>query len=341
VGSVETAIGAVPRVGPQLSSVDRLGAFKARWGVGRMDYMVDPGLYALGQPDQRAPVLVTANYKLSFDALRSQLPDTPAWILALDTRGINVWCAAGKGTFGTDELVGRIGAAQLDQVVQHRQVVVPQLGAPGVTAFEVKARAGFRVRFGPVHARDLAAYLDAGMKATAAMRLKRFPVTERTVLIPVELVSALRTVLPIAVVLGALAGLGSEGFLHNLRAHGLPLAAALVSGLLAGAVATPALLPWLPGRAFALKGMWPGLILASLLVLVAQPPLVGVLSALEPAAWFLFAAAISSYLAMNFTGSSTYTSLSGVRREMRVAVPLQLGAVAVAALLWIAGRVLA
>jgi acetyl-CoA decarbonylase/synthase complex subunit gamma len=48
--------------------------------------------------------------------------------------------------------------------------------------------------------------------------------------------------------------------------------------------------------------------------------------------------AVASFLGMNFTGASTYTSLSGVRREMRVAVPLQiLGAVAGLGL-WLAGR---
>jgi hypothetical protein len=34
--------------------------------------------------------------------------------------------------------------------------------------------------------------------------------------------------------------------------------------------------------------------------------------------------AIVSFLAMNFTGSSTFTSLSGVVREMRWAVPAQI-----------------
>ena len=66
-----------------------------------MNYKVDPGLYAIGNPNERSPVLVTANYKMSFDNLREALPGRDAWILVLDTRGINVWCAAGKGTFGT------------------------------------------------------------------------------------------------------------------------------------------------------------------------------------------------------------------------------------------------
>ena len=71
-----------------------------------MNYKVDPGLYALGAPDADSPVLVSANFKMSFDLLREALPGRNAWILVLDTDGINVWCAAGKGTFGTEELAG-------------------------------------------------------------------------------------------------------------------------------------------------------------------------------------------------------------------------------------------
>ena len=69
-----------------------------------MRYRVDPGLYSLGNPDSSSPVFVSANYRLSFNALRGSLKNSNCWILVLDTKGINVWCAAGKGTFGTEEL---------------------------------------------------------------------------------------------------------------------------------------------------------------------------------------------------------------------------------------------
>ncbi len=123
IGSVPTAIGRVPLVSALISWSDRWGTVKARWGVGRMHYAVDPGLYALGQPHSDSPVLVTANYKMSFDALRCALPGRDAWLLVLDTHGINVWCAAGKGTFGTDELVASIRNSGLEQVVAHRLLV--------------------------------------------------------------------------------------------------------------------------------------------------------------------------------------------------------------------------
>jgi len=66
----------------------------------RMSYAISPGLYAVGNPTKESDVFVSANYKLSFDVLRRELKGFNAWILVLDTKGINVWCAAGKGTFG-------------------------------------------------------------------------------------------------------------------------------------------------------------------------------------------------------------------------------------------------
>ena len=117
---------------------DHLGAIGVRRNIGRMRYRVIPGLYTLGAPGPDAPVLVTANYKLSFDHVRRALAGMNAWLLVLDTKGINVWCAAGKGTFGTDELVRKINECRLHERVTHRRIILPQLGAPGVAAHEVR-----------------------------------------------------------------------------------------------------------------------------------------------------------------------------------------------------------
>jgi len=54
---------------------------------------------------------------------------------------------------------------------------------------------------------------------------------------------------------------------------------------------------------------------------------------LKAVAYFLLLPALSGFLTMNFTGSSTYTSLSGVDREMKFAVPAQLAAAVGAILL--------
>jgi hypothetical protein len=301
-----------------------------------MDYRVDPGLYALGRPDDQSPVLVTANYSLTFDSLRAALPGRDAWILVLDTRGINVWCAAGKGTFGTKELIGRIGSSGLDQMVSHRELILPQLAGPGVSAHRVKRSSGFKVIYGPVRAEDLPAFLDAGFKATPEMRVKTFTIRERVVLIPAELVGAFKVVLLVLPVIFLTDSLWrAGGFWSNGLSHGLDSVLAILAAILAGTVLTPVLLPWLPGRAFSFKGSIAGVLSALAFVFFRLGRWGTWPDRLETAAWFILIPALSAYLAMNFTGSSTYTSLSGVKKEMRLALPLQIGAGVLGLGLWL------
>lgn len=301
-----------------------------------MSYMIDPGLYALGKPDDRSPVLVTANYKMSFDRLRKELPGRDLWILVLDTNGINVWCASGKGTFGTNELVGRIESSALKQIVSHRELILPQLSGPGVAAHDVKKLSGFKVVYGPIRSRDLPAFLDGGLKATPEMRLKTFTTWERIALIPIELVQALRAGIIIALILFLLSFLGrmGEGWSFALN-QGLFSVVAILTAILAGAVLTPVLLPWLPGRAFSLKGLSLGLLGAVAVTAFRWSDGITWAGRLEIIAWLLLIPALSTYLAMNFTGASTYTSLSGVRKEMRWALPLQIGAGVIGIIFWI------
>jgi len=317
-------------------AADRLGTLKARIGIGRMRYTVVPGLYALGAPDAHSQVLVTANYKMSFDRLRRACPGLDAWILVLDTDGINVWCAAGKGSFGTDELVRRVAETRLDAIVEHRQLIVPQLGAPGIAAHLATRCTGFEVVWGPVMAEDLPEFLAAGCTATPEMRRKRFPIRERAELIPMELVPAAKP-LSLAVLLVLLIGGAAEfrdfwtGLFDQASFGGLALLVAAATGV----VVTPLLLPWLPGRAFSLKGAVIGLIMIAGALWWRGGGDAAVFARLETLAWLLAGTALSAFLAMNFTGSSTYTSLSGVKREMRVAVPLQITAASVGLALWL------
>jgi hypothetical protein len=335
VGWLDTPAGRVPRVETSPAPQDVLGAWRVRWGLGRYDYRVAPGLYAVGAPGAGSPVLVTANYKLTFDTLRCELGGVDAWLLVLDTRGINVWCAAGKGTFGTAEVVRRVQASGLERVVSHRTLLLPQLGAPGVAAHEVRKACGFAVVYGPVRASDLPAFLQAGMSAAPEMRTVTFTFRERLALVPVELANKVRPSLWIVPALVLLGGLGPGWFsLRGAWSRGGGALLAYLAAVLAGSAATPLLLPWLPGRAFAYKGALVGAATACLGVLVFW----GHLGwsgrfALVPAV-----AVGSSYCAMLFTGSTPFTSLSGVEKEMRRALPFQLLGLGFAGLVWVGSR---
>jgi len=336
-GEVGTPAGLVPQVATRLDMADRLGAVKVRLGLRRMRYMVEPGLYAVGSPTAESPVFVSANYKLSFDHLRCELEGIDGWIMVIDTKGINVWCAAGKGTFGTEEIVRRIEATRLSEIVSHRRIIVPQLGAPGVAAHEVRRRSSFRVIYGPVRARDIPEFLDAGMKTSPDMRRVLFNIGDRLVLVPLELVNWGRYALFIALVIFLLTGLNQNGYvfpgLAGVREVFLLFIAFLVGGAL-----VPVFLPWLPGRALSWKGMSIGLLLAAVLVIVGLIPSARIAGQLETAAWVLLMPAIGAFMAMNFTGATTYTSLSGVKKEMRFAVPSQIAAAVLGFALWMVAR---
>jgi acetyl-CoA decarbonylase/synthase complex subunit gamma len=301
-----------------------------------MKFKIEPGLYALGNPDENSRVLVTANYKMSFDRLREALPEKDFWILVLDTNGINVWCAAGKGTFGTQNLVKTIESSGLNQVVSRRELILPQLAGPGVAAHEVKKQSGFKVIYGPIRAKDLIAFMDNGLRATPEMRKKTFTIRERIVLIPVELMAALKAAAIIIPVLMIVCGLlGPTTFWSNIGTHGLLAGLAIVASILAGAVLTPFLLPWIPGRAFSIKGLIMGLLVAIIISLFGINSFSTWAGMFEISAWVFIISALSMYMAMNFTGASTYTSLSGVKKEMRWAVPVEIGFGLVGLGLWI------
>jgi hypothetical protein len=336
VGSLKTPEGAVDQIRSRFDWRDRLSWWRVRWGMGRMAMAVRPGLYALNTPTAESEVFVTANYKMSFDHLRHSLGNRNAWVLVLDTQGINVWCAAGKGSFGTEELTARIMDVGLARVVSHNRLILPQFGAVGVDAGAVSAQVGFRVLYGPVRAADIPAYLDAGREATETMRRVTFTMMERAVLVPVEIINAGKFLLPTMVALFLLSGVYRGGFsVARMLTQGGASVAALAAAWLGGAVLGPLLLPALPGRMLALKGA----VAAALALLGVQ--LAGGFSGeglLAVVGFWLAMPAIASFIMMNFTGATPYTSPSGVRKEMKVSVPVQAVCAAIGVVLWVSQR---
>jgi len=198
-------------------------------------------------------------------------------------------------------LVNRIEVTRLHEVVNHRRLILPQLGAPGVAAHEVKKRSNFKVEYGPVRADDLPVYRET-RQATPEMRRVHFTLKDRLVLIPVELVAVLLPLLIVAL-------LGSK---------------AAIAAIVAGAVLFPILLPWIPTYNFSIKGFILGGIVALPFVITAF------LKSPESALWLrsawalvyaLLIPSITAFLTLNFTGSTTFTSRTGVRREIFTYVP--------------------
>jgi len=307
VESLATPAGEIPAAGTKLTWADRFGGWKARWGH-RSNFRIPPGLYAVGKPAAADVILVTANYKLTFDKLRQELSGLNAWLLVLDTRGINVWCAAGKGTFSTQEVIRQLRSTPIQAVSTNKTLVLPQLAAPGVAAHQVKQETGYTVVYGPVHAIDIPLFLKKGLKATSKMRTLPFSLWDRLVLIPVELVSVMKYFFIYFMVAGILSFALGKGTASNLALLGLPV----LGALLVGTVMVPALLPCLPFRSFALKGWSAGILWAATASIWAGAGKLQFLGNL-----FLLPI-LSAGFALAFTGSTTFTSQTGVNKEIRL-----------------------
>jgi hypothetical protein len=336
-GNISLSETNIPLVATDLSFRDIMGAIRVRWGINRDNYRVSPGLYATGNPGKDSNVFVTANYKLSFDTLRKNLTGENAWIMILDTKGVNVWCAAGKGTFGTDELVNRIRLISLEKIVNHRRLILPQLGATGVAAHKVKEETGFNVHYGPVRASDIKKFLKEGYRADPEMRTVTFGFKDRIKLIPNDFMYGKYYLLAAMVLVFLISGLSGSGLSYrNFSGTGGPAILRVFLAYLSGIVLTPLFLPYIPGRRFSLKGFYSGTFVFIILLLLRSAGE----NLLEISAWFFIMTAVSSFLAMNFTGSSTYTSLSGVKKEMKVSVPVQIGFALSGIILQVVGKLI-
>jgi hypothetical protein len=228
-----------------------------------------------------------------------------------------------------------LNQVSLEKIVNHKRLILPQLGATGVAAHKVREETGFNVHYGPVRASDIKKFINNGYRADKEMRRVTFGFKDRIKLIPNDFMYGKYYLLGTMAVLFFISGLSADGISYkNLSGEGIPAILKVFLAYFSGIVITPMFLPYIPGRHFSLKGFFTGAMVFLILVVskFAGNDFFEILS------WFLIITAISSFLAMNFTGSSTYTSLSGVKKEMKISVPLQLGFAIIGVILQVVGK---
>ncbi len=138
------------------------------------------GLVRIGKPGRESPVLVTCNFTLTVRRLRDVLRGRDAWLLVANSKGINVWCAAGGGYLTQHDIISVIRTSGIEDQVDHRNLILPQLSATGVERLRIEEATGFKTRWGPARLEDLPAFLDRGARVHKGERFMRFPLWERT-----------------------------------------------------------------------------------------------------------------------------------------------------------------
>jgi len=316
IGKIETNVGEIKKVSTNLTFSDTLGHWKARWGINRNNYKVDPELYAVNSPDENSDVFVTANYKFTFDLVRKSLAGLNGWILVLDTNGINVWCAAGKGTFGTEELIKRLIETKVLKLIKHNRIILPQLGAVGVDFTAVRKNTGMKVIYGPIYCRDIKEFIENNYSKTDKMKEINFNFLDRMVLIPIELVQSwlLGIICLLASVIISFIEMKFKFSAVGIMINFIPFAGAILTGVLL----FPLLLPIIPFKSFSLKGAILGAIWAACISILLNFNLTLIITNI------LLLTPVTSFLTLNFTGASTYTSITGTKFEVKISVPIMI-----------------
>jgi NAD-dependent dihydropyrimidine dehydrogenase PreA subunit len=132
------------------------------------------GLIKLGNPGRNSPVFLTGNYHLTVQRVKRALKDRNAYLLVANSRGINVWCAAAGGLFTNHDVISVLKTSGIEEYVDHRNVILPQLAAAGVEHKIIREKTGWKVTWGAVYARDIPAFIKNEFKKTPQMREVEF-----------------------------------------------------------------------------------------------------------------------------------------------------------------------
>lgn len=209
------------------------------------------GLRPIGRPHRQSPVLVTCNFHLTVERLVRILEaaEIDAWLLVADSKGVNVWCAAGADDFNTRSVASVVKTSGIAAEVDHRTLILPPLGAPAIQVDALRRQTGWTPRWGPVRAEDLPRFLTGP-------RLRREADKRVSWTLPERLDTALGSLFPFY----ALGGLGFALFRRKLLGRYLVIGAATFVGFMAAC-------PHLPGRKGLTKVMPIELALATVLAL--------------------------------------------------------------------------
>ena len=154
------------------------------------------GLFTIGNPDKNSPVFLTCNYHLTVERVKRVLRGMDCYLLIANSKGVNVWCAATGGLFTNHDIISILKTSGIEEFVDHRNLILPQLAATGIEAKIIREKTEWEVIWGPVYAKDIWAFIENGTKKNAEMREVEFPWPQRIEMavawaFPISIISAL------------------------------------------------------------------------------------------------------------------------------------------------------
>ncbi len=152
--------------------------------TGQVDRVpIEPGIYQSGNPNKMSPIIVTANYEYTYIKVMRDLKGLDAWVLCVDSNGINVWCAARGNDFGNKQLLEVVEATGIKNLTEKKILILPQLSAGGVAIPQLPKKSEkfpFRIKYGPVWSKFIPQFVeDEATRKPEHMKLARFTLFHR------------------------------------------------------------------------------------------------------------------------------------------------------------------
>ncbi len=156
-------------------ALNLFGGYFFRW----VGFSTEPDLIKVGNPNKESPVFLTCNFSITVKRVLKALNGLDCYLLIAPSKGINVWCGACGDDFNTDSIISIIKTSGINELVNHRKLILPQLSAPGIDPLIIKKELGWDLKFGPIYAKDIQNYVKNDFNKTEKMREIKFTISKR------------------------------------------------------------------------------------------------------------------------------------------------------------------
>jgi acetyl-CoA decarbonylase/synthase complex subunit gamma len=131
---------------------------------------VEEKLYAVGEPDENAPLLFTTNFSLTYYTVEGDVEASrvPAWILAVDTEGTSVLTAYAGDKLTEKTVAQALQKTEAAEKVKHKKLIIPGLVA--VMSGKLEEETGWDILVGPRESAQLSKYLNTVWRESAAVK---------------------------------------------------------------------------------------------------------------------------------------------------------------------------
>ena len=110
---------------------------------------VEPKIYAIGEPDENAPLMFTTNFSLTYYTVESDVEASrvPSYILVVDTEGTSVLTAYSGDKLNEKTVADAMTKFDAQKLVKHRKLIIP--GYVAVMSGKLEEATNWEIMVGP------------------------------------------------------------------------------------------------------------------------------------------------------------------------------------------------